>query len=31
MELNFDGFKLGGLYEKHAIVVWNLGTISAFA
>jgi hypothetical protein len=23
--------KSGGLYQKHAVATWNLGTISAFA
>jgi hypothetical protein len=27
---NFDEFKSGVLHEKHAVVTWNLGTISAF-
>jgi hypothetical protein len=31
MELNFDEFKWGWLYEKHAEETWKLGTISAFA
>jgi hypothetical protein len=28
---NFDEFKLGGLYEKHAVAAWKLGTISTFS
>jgi hypothetical protein len=28
---NFDEFKSGGLVEKHAVAIWNLGSISVFA
>jgi len=29
--LNCDEFNSEGLLEKHSVVTWNLGTISAFA
>jgi hypothetical protein len=31
MGLNFDEFNSGALHDKHAVAIWNLGTISAFA
>jgi hypothetical protein len=30
VELNLDELKSGGLYEKHAVAVWNFGTILEF-
>jgi hypothetical protein len=29
--LNFDEFEPGGTHDKHAVAIWNLGAISAFA
>jgi hypothetical protein len=30
IERHFPEFKLGGLLEKHAVVIWNLAAILAF-